>query len=316
VAVTVGALRENRDFLKLWAGETVSLFGSQVTLLAVPLTAIVLLQASAFEMGLLTAAVSAPFLLIGLLAGVWVDRHRRRPILLVANLGRAVLLAILPLAALAGVLRIELLYLVAFATGCLTVFFDVAYLAYLPALASREHLVEGNARLEMSRSFAQIGGPGVAGALVQCIGAPLAIVVDAASYLVAAACVWQIRADEPAISTDGRDGVWTELVEGLGSIVGDPVLRAIAACTGTLNLFGSAAQAVFILYLVRDLGIEPALTGLLMMALGPGALLGALLASRVAERFGVGRTICTAAICNLVPAVLIAAADGPRSVVL
>lgn len=316
MAFRAGSLRENHDFSRLWAGESISQFGSQITLLALPLTAIVLLQASAFEMGLLTAAGSAPFLLIGLLAGVWVDRHRRRPILLGANLGRALLLAAIPLAALLGWLRIELLYVVAFAAGLLTVFFDVAYLAYLPALASREHLVEGNAKLEMSRSVAQIAGPGVAGGLVQVVGAPLAIVADAVSYLLAAAFVWRIRADEPVISAKHRDGVRAELLEGLRSIVGDPVLRSIAACTGTLNLFSNAAQAVFILFLVRDLGVEPAQTGLLMMALGPGALIGALVASRVAGRFGVGRTICAAPILSLVPAVLIATAGGPRSVAL
>jgi MFS family permease len=258
-------------------------------------------------MGLLTAAGSAPFLLIGLLAGVWVDRHRRRPILLMANLGRALLLASVPLAALLGLLRVELLYLTAFAAGLLTVFFDVAYLAYLPALASREHLVEGNAKLELSRSVAQVAGPGAAGGLIQVIGAPLAIVTDAVSYLVAAAFVWRIRAEEPAPAQDRCDGIRAALLEGLRSIVGDPVLRAIAACTGTMNLFGSAAQAVLILFLVRDLGIEPAFTG---------ALIGALVASRVAERFGVGRTICAMPILSIVPAILLAAADGPRSVVL
>src|SRR4051812_40527771 len=204
MAVQTTALRDNRDFLKLWISETVSQFGSQITLLALPLTAVVLLNASAFEMGLLRAAASAPFLLIGLLAGVWVDRHRRRPILLGANLGRALLLAVIPLAAAFGVVRIELLYLVAFAAGFLTVFFDVAYLAYLPALASREHLVEGNAKLEMSRSIAQIGGPGVAGGLVQVVGAPFAIAVDAVSYVVATLFVWQIRAEEPSIKANRR----------------------------------------------------------------------------------------------------------------
>jgi MFS family permease len=267
-------------------------------------------------MGLLRAVATAPFLLIGLLAGVLVDRHRRRPVLLSTNLGRALVLTLIPLAALAGALRIELLYLVAFAAGTLTVFFDVAYTAYLPALVRREHLVEGNARLEMSRSFAQIGGPGAAGALVQIAGAPFAVAVDAVSYLLATILVWRIRAEEPATSVDRRDGIWAELVEGLHTIVGNPVLRAIAACTGTMNLFGSAAQAVFILYLVRDLGIEPALTGLVMMSLGPGALLGALVASRLAARIGIGSTIVGAAAASIVPAVLIAMADGPRGLVL
>ena len=150
------ALSRHPDFLKLWTGETVSLFGSQVTLLALPLTAVLLLGASAVEMGILTAAGSAPFLLVGLSAGVWVDRRRRRPILIWSNVGRALLLATIPLSAVFGVLRMEELYLTAFAVGILTVFFDVAYMACLPSLVPREQLVDGNAKLELSRSLAQM----------------------------------------------------------------------------------------------------------------------------------------------------------------
>jgi MFS family permease len=316
MAVEARTLRDNPAFLKLWASETVSQFGSQITLLALPLTAVVLLDATAFEMGLLRASASAPFLLIGLLAGVWVDRHRRRPILFAANLGRALLLALIPLAALLGLVRIELLYLVAFAAGTLTVFFDVAYVAYLPVLAHREHLVEGNAKLEMSRSFAQVAGPGAAGGLVQMIGAPFAIAVDVVSYLIAAIFIGRIDADEPEASTDERAGVRAELMEGLRTILDSPILKPIAVCTGTMNLFSSALQAVLVLYLVRDLGIEPALTGLLLMATGPGALLGAVLASKVADRFGVGPTICGTVILATVPASLLALAGGRPSVVL
>ncbi|MFN8636561.1 MAG: MFS transporter [Chloroflexota bacterium] len=309
-------LRTHRDFLKLWAGETVSLFGSQVTLLALPLTAILLLDASPLQMGLLRAASTLPFLLVGLAAGVWVDRARRRPILIGADLGRALLLAAIPVAAFAGLLRIELLYLVGFAVGLLTVFFDVAYLAYLPVLVHREQLVEGNAKLEISRSVAQIGGPGLAGGLVQLMGAAAAVVFDAASYLASAACLWGIRAEEPPPTTDGQRGIWAELWEGLATIVESPVLRSIAACTALMNLFGSAAQAVFVLFLVRDLGIASGVTGLVMAALGPGALVGALTAQRVAARFGVGRTLGASIVGSLVPALLIAGADGPPSVVL
>ena len=317
MAVAVRSLRHNRDFLKLWAGETVSLIGSQVTVLALPLTAVLLLGAGPFEMGLLTAAAYAPFLLIGLFAGVWIDRRRRRPVLIAANVGRAALLATIPLAAALGLLRIEQLYLVAFLVGVLTVFFDVAYTSYLPALVDREQLVEGNARLEVSRSVAQIAGPGTAGALVQLVGGALAVALDALSYLISAACLWSIRTEEPPPAAHRHDStVWADLREGLQTIVGDPVLRAIAACTSTLNLFGYVAQAVFVVYLVRDLGVAPVLTGLVMMALGPGALVGALLAARMAARFGVGPTICAGPALSIVPAAMIALAAGPPSVVL
>ena len=313
------SLRHHPDFLKLWTGETISLFGSQVTLLALPLTAVLLLGASAVQMGILTACGSAAFLLVGLPAGVWVDRHRRRPILIGANIGRALLLATIPLAAMLGVLRIEQLYLTAFVVGLLTVFFDVAYMAYLPTLVSREQLVDGNAKLELSRSVAQMSGPGVAGGLVQLVGGAIAVAVDAVSYAVSAWCLWLIQTDEPPSGSAEHDrdsSLWAELVEGLQAILGSPVLRAIAACTSIWNLFGSAAQAIFLLYLVRDLGIEPSLTGLVMMALGPGALVGALLAPRLAARFGAGRTICAAPIVALGPALMIALAAGPLALVL
>jgi MFS family permease len=311
------ALWHRPDFLKLWAGESISLFGSQVTLLALPLTAVLLLGAGPFEMGVLTAAGYLPFLLVGLMAGVWVDRLRRRPILIATNLGRAALLSTIPLAAFLGVLRIEQLYLTVFVVGILTVFFDVAYTAYLPAVVDRDQLVEGNAKLEVSRSLSQIAGPGTAGALVQLVGGALAIALDAASYLVSAAFLWRIRTVEAPPAVERRDGsLWAELLEGLQTIVGNPVLRAIAACTATLNLFGYVAQTVFVLFLVRDLGIEPAQAGLVMMALGPGALVGAILAARLAARIGVGWTICAGPALSIVPATLIALAAGPPSVVL
>lgn len=177
-------LWRHSEFLKLWAGQTISQFGSQVTLLALPLTAALTLHATAADMGLLSAAETAPFLLVGLLAGVWVDRLRRRPILMIADCGRFFLLLLIPLLALLDILRIEALYVIAFFVGILTVFFDVAYQSFLPALVGRAQLVEGNGKLEISQSAAQIAGPGIAGALVQLVTAPFAIVVDALSFLI------------------------------------------------------------------------------------------------------------------------------------
>src|SRR5215467_4773389 len=173
-------LWRHSEFMKLWTGQTISQFGTQVSQLAIPLTAALVLYASPAQMGLLAAFEFAPFLLLSLFAGVWVDRTRRRPILIVADVGRAVLLGSIPLAALLGSLRIEQLYVVGLLSGVLTVFFDVAYQSYLPALVSREHLVEGNSKLEVSRSVAQILGPGMAGFLVQLVTAPIAVAVDAA----------------------------------------------------------------------------------------------------------------------------------------
>src|SRR5207249_2534720 len=186
--ISFGGLWRHSEFVKLWAGHTISRFGSEISQLAIPLTAALVLNASPAQMGLLAAFQFAPFLLLSLLAGVWVDRLPRRPILIVADIGRALLLGSIPVAAVLNTLRIEQLYLVGILSGALTVFFDVADQSYIPVLVNREHLVEGNSKLEVSRSVAQITGPGVAGALVQLVTAPLAVAVDAASFVASVIC--------------------------------------------------------------------------------------------------------------------------------
>ena len=193
-----GGLWRHPDFRKLWAGETVSLFGSEVTELALPLVAVLALDAGAGQMGLLAAARFAPFLLVTLPAGVWVDRRRRRPVLIGANLGRCLLVALVPLLAGLGLLRIQHLYGIAFAVGVLTVLFDVAYQSYLPSLVDRGQLVEGNSKLQASASVARVGGPGLGGLLVQLAGAPRALLLDAATFAVSAATLLAIRQPEPA----------------------------------------------------------------------------------------------------------------------
>ena len=268
-------------------------------------------------MGLLSAFEFAPFLLLSLFAGVWVDRVRRRPVLIVADIGRAVILGSIPVASVLGVLRIEQLYVVGLLTGVLTVFFDVAYQAYLPVLVSREHLVEGNSKLEVSRSVAQIAGPGVAGALVQLVSAPIAVVVDAVSFVASAIFLLFIHTPEPApVRRAGKDGsVWSELREGLAVVLGNPVLRSIAGCTATSNLFGNAVQAIYVLYVTRELGLQPAVVGLIYAVSGPGALLGAVIAGRLARQFGLGATILGSIALSEVANLLIPLAAGPTLVV-
>jgi len=282
------------EFMKLWAGQTISLFGSQVSQLAIPLAAVLVLDATPAQMGLLGAFEFAPFLLLSLFAGVWVDRMYRRPVLILADVGRTLLLGSIPVAGLLGALRMEQLYVVGLLGGVLTVFFDVAYHSYLPVLVSRGQLVEGNSKLEVSRSVAQIAGPGVAGALVQLITAPMAVLVDALSFVASVISLLFIRVREPApVHQSGRKGggIWAELHEGLAVVLENPLLRSIAACTGTSNLFGNAIQAIFVLYATRELGLQPAVVGLIYAASGPGALLGALMAGEAARRFGLGTTI-------------------------
>lgn len=280
------------DFLKLWAGQTVSLFGSQISLLAIPLTAVLILNATPLQMGILTATAAAPYLLFGLVAGVWVDRLRRRPILIVADVGRFVVLSLIPLAYLLGILRIELLYLLAFLVGMLSIFFDVAYRSYLPSLIERQHLVEGNSKLELSRSAGEIAGPGLAGALVQVFTAPIAILVDALSFLVSAlSLVWIHTPDEMPKVKVQRKGLMREIFEGLRFVFGEPMLRALTISFATLTLFNSLLEAVFVLYLVKEIGIKPAILGLIFAVGSTGFVVGALLASKLTRWLGIGITL-------------------------
>lgn len=210
------------DFLKLWAGQTVSEFGTQVTYLALPLTAALLLKATPLQMGVLTAADTLPILLVGLLAGVSADRHRRRPLLIAADLGRAILLGSIPLAAAFGALHIAQLYIVAFSVGMLSTFFGTAYPPFLLSLVRREHIVEGTSKLGTSQSVANIAGPGLAGTLIQLMTAPIALIVDALSFLVSALSLGLIRAVEPAPSTpERRQGIRREIAEGFGVVARD-----------------------------------------------------------------------------------------------
>ena len=202
--VQFNGLWKHHDFLKLWAGETVSLFGSQITVLALPLVAANTLQASASEMGTLGFAQYVPWLLVGMFAGVWVDRLRRRPLMIAADLGRAVLLALIPLAAILGHLKMWHLFVIGFLVGIGNVFFEIAYYAYLPALVGREELVEGNSKLTASASASEVAGPGLGGILTQAITAPLAILFDALSFFVSAGALLCIRKPEsfpPSSST-------------------------------------------------------------------------------------------------------------------
>jgi MFS family permease len=315
--IRLGGLWRHNEFLKLWTGQTISQFGTQVSQLAIPLTAALVLNASPVQMGLLSAFEFAPFLLLSLFAGVWVDRMRRRPILIVADVGRTLLLGSIPLAALINALRMEQLYVVGLLTGVLTVFFDVAYQSYLPVLVSREHLVEGNSKLEVSRSVAQIAGPGLSGALVQLFSSPLAIAVDAMSYVASVISLLFIHTPEPPpIKHDGKaGGMWAQLREGLGVVLGNPLLRSIAGCTGTSNLFGNGLQAVYVLYVTRDLALQPAVIGLIFAASGPGALLGSVLAGPVANRFGLGTTIIGSIFLGGLANLLIPLASGSTVVV-
>jgi MFS family permease len=293
------SLWRHADFMKLWTAETISQLGTQVTLLALPLTAILILKASPFQVGLLGTLEFLPFIVVGLPAGVWVDRLRRRPILIVGDLGRVVALGSIPLAYELGMLHIVQLYLVAFVTGVLTVFFDVSYQSYLPSLVDRDRLVEGNSKLEISRSGAQLAGPGLAGALIQALRAPMAILADAISYLGSALFVFLIRKKEPRVEWHHPDGakprMRNEIREGLRYVWRHPLLRPIAFCTALSNLFSQMGMVILLIFAVRRLGMSPGKIGLAFALGNIGFFLAAFIAPRVAQRLGIGPTIVGAA---------------------
>jgi MFS family permease len=298
-----GGLWRHGDFLKLWSAETISQFGTQVTGLALPLVAVITLNVSAFEVSALVVVEFAPFLLISLPAGVWVDRLPRRPILIAGDLGRAALLATIPVAYFLDVLTIWQLYGVGFFVGICTVFFDVAYQSYLPSLVEREQLVEGNSKLEISRSGAQLGGPAIAGVLVELLRAPYAILVDAISFLVSGLFVLGIAKREENVPTreerrEAKSSMRTELAEGLRWVLGNRYLRTIASCTATFNFFGSLMGAILIVYLVRSLEMSPSMIGLLFGLANIGYLIGAVTANRIANRIGIGPAIWAGALCG------------------
>jgi MFS family permease len=291
---SLGLLRDH-DYRQLFASTTVSQFGVHVTQLAIPWVAIVMLDATPFEVGLLAAVAMAPFLLVGLPAGAWVDRMRRQVVLVVGDVGRAVLLATVPLAWWAGVLTIGQLYAVAFGVGVLTVFFDVAYQSYLPHLVGRRNLVEGNAKLESVRALAQLGGPALAGQLIRLLTAPVALLVDALAMGLSALFVARIRKREekPVRRPDAH--LLREIKEGLRFVLGHRLLRAIAMCTGSFNLLFAGYGAMLLIYLQRELGLGAGTVGLVFTVGGAGGLLGALAARRVADWVGQGRVIWLAA---------------------
>lgn len=290
MGLKLAGLWRHPDFVKLWAAHTVSALGTGITGQALPLTALLVLGASAGEMGLLAAITQVPVVVI-LFAGVWVDRLRRRPILIAADVGRAALLVSIPIAAVAGALSLGQLFVVAALVESLSLFFSVAYRSYLPSLVQRERLVEGNSKLSAGGSVAEISGPGLGGVLVQWLSAPLAILFDAASFLLSALFLGAIRTPEPPPKPpEERQSVRSEISEGLRVVLSNPVLRALAACSGTFTFFGNFF-ALYPLYVVRDLGMPPALVGLFVGAGGIGALVGAMLVGPVTRRFGVGPTL-------------------------
>lgn len=304
-------LRQNTDFLKLWSAQTISQFGSRITREGLPLAAALTLAASPAQMGVLTALSALPVLVVGLVAGVIVDRMRRRPLMIGADLGRAVLLLIVPLAFVQGWLAIPHLYLIAVLTGVLTVLFDVADQSYLPQVVSRDNLVDANSKLGASGSLAEIGGPPLAGVLIQVLTAPVAIVFDALSFVVSAVLIGLMRSPDPRPVPTAQPDIWREVREGVAVILGHPVLRVLALTAALSTFFGNFYWPLYSLFGLRELGLTPAVLGILVGMGGVGALGGALVAGWAARRFGVGPAIVGSRLLASLVSVLTPLAGGP-----
>ena len=327
--------RGNGPFTWLLWSQTISLFGSQVSLVAIPLLAALSLGANAFEMGLLAAVETGAYLLISVPAGVLADRVDRRRLLIASNLGRAGLLLAIPAGAALGSLSLPLLYAVASGVGVLSALFDVTYQSYVPELLAPGDLLKGNQRIELSESAARTAGPGLAGGLIGALGGSVAVIVDAVSYLVASVALLGASraakagaaeeplgrrqetagpppADDDELTPMGRThggGAWA----GFRIVLRDRVLRDMAISTGIFNLASSAIMAVFILFAARDLAMNAATIGILIGVSNIGFVVGALAVGAVTARFGIGRTLTMSAVLGAIATILLPFASGPTA---
>lgn len=304
------ALWRNRDFLRLWSAQSVSELGSQVTALALPLAAIFVVHASTFEVAALNVVDFLPFALFSLPAGVWVDRLRRRPLMIAADYGRAVALVSIPLAYATHALTLPQLFAVGFVTGTLTVFFDVSYQSILPTLVDRSQLGDANSKLETTNSGAQLAGPGIAGVLVGALTAPYAIALDAASFVGSALFLGGIRAVEDTVDLVRRR-MRTEIAEGVRYLVRHPLMRPMMLWVALSNFFGTVITSILILFAVRGLHLHAATIGLVISLANVGTLLGAVTGPRVSRRIGLGPALLAYAALGSTSSLLIPwARDG------
>ena len=307
-------LRRQPEFLKLWSAQAISQVGDQITYLALPLVAVLTLDASAAQMGLLTAAELMPHLLFSLAAGVWIERRtNRRRLMIVADIARAVLLGSVPVAAALDLLSFAQLYVVGFLAGSCAVLFDISWATLFVSIVPRRDVVEANSKLSATRALSFVMGPSLAGFLVQLLTAPVTLLVDAASFIGSAVFLSRIRAEEPRVEESGREGVWRSLRGGLGFVLGDEMIRPQLLCTATINLFNFVFHAIFILYATKELGVDPALLGLVLGMGAVGGIAGAFIAVRVERWIGIGPAFTLGCVLFPLPLVLVPLASGTET---
>lgn len=291
------SLWRDHDFRRLWAGQTASQLGEHASLVILPLFAVLTLDAAAGELGVLRAVGQAPILLLSLFVGAWVDRWRTRTVMVLADVGRALALGAVAVAGLLGRLGLPALFVVAFAVGTLSVFFDLAYQASLVRLVRRDQLVQGNSALEGSRSAAQIGGPALGGTLVSLLSAPIAAASSALLFTMSFLSIRQIHRRESIPERSKRPPwVWRRIREGLRFVVSDTLLRTVCLASAAFQLSFAAMMTAYLLFLTRELHLSGTTVGLALAATGPGALLGSMLAARLPSRFGPGAVLVSASV--------------------
>lgn len=301
-------LWQNRAFLRLWVAHVTSGAGTAITAVALPLIAVLMLDATPSQMGLLAAASSLPNLLFGFVAGVWVDRVRRRPLLVWADIGRALLLGSIPAAAWLGELTFLHLWIVAFAAGALTVFFQIAAISVLPSLVEKSGLVEANSKLSISDALLSIAGPAAAGGLVQLLSAAKAILVDAVSYLLSALALAGVADEAPQARTEPQS-IRKEIAEGIYELLRTPILKTLTITSSLGMLAGSVTTAVQMLFLVDQLNFTPAVIGVVLACGGGGSLLGALLSGKAARVLHVGATLILGKLLWIAGSILLVSAE-------
>lgn len=305
------------DFLKLWGSQAISKIGSQISFIALPATAILTLNATPGQMGVLTAMSSLPPILLGLQSGAIIDRRARRPIMIATDVGSAVLLVCVPLAWFLNALTIELLYLIAFLTGALALISSVAHQAVLPLVVERKDLVDANSKMALMSTVAEVTGPTIAGVLVRLLTAPIALLADAMSFLGSALLLSRLRVKELTPSSpDPRRRIWRDISEGMQMAIGESRLRALIGSRALLNFFNAMLETVFILYIIRELNIGVAMLGIIFSIGSIGFLVGALLPDRMARRLGVGPTMVVGIAVVAVSDLIVPFAGGTSVVVI
>ncbi|GAA2581752.1 MFS transporter [Actinomadura fulvescens] len=320
-ATTGGGGLSGRDFRLLWTAESISKTGTAVTTFALPLVALQTLGASTLMMGVLNAMIWLPWLLVGLQAGVWADRHSRRPVMIGCQLASAVLITSVPVLAWLGVLTFWYLLVIAFAVGCATVLFTAAYNAYVPFLVGKDELLAANSRLMGSEQAANIAGPGLGGLITQLFSAVLALLLDAVSFLVSAACLWSIRAREPSDHSGDRPDrprttVRADVRDAAEFVLRDPYLRIITVNSASTNLLMGGVQALVVVFLIQGAGLGPWAVGATTITISVGGLLGAVVAPRITRRLGSARTLLTAPVTDCFLLLFPLAGHGPLLVVV